>query len=399
MKWIKFIFPVLILLAAIGISFLIMQSSEKPAQGKRKIQPTAVEVIPLKKQDFQVVLQTQGTVKPRTESSLIPEVSGKIIYTSDHFQEGAFFEKGDELLRIDASNYDIAVTVTKSQLAEAQLALAEEQALAKQALRNWQRLGKTTQPTALVLHKPQLARAKAKVASAKALLKQAQLDLQRTRIKAPYAGRVMEKMADVGQYVSPGTELAKIFAVDIAEIRLPLSNQQLGFIDLPESYRGKKQPHTGLPEVILSSNFGNRQYQWPGRIVRTEGTFDTKSRRLFVVAQVDNPYGLKETNKPPLKIGQYVEAKIKGKILENVFIIPRAAVRENSQILLVDKNNQLLPRQIKPVWQDNQVIIIADGAEEGDLLCITPVASAAKGMPVSAIIKNHQHLPSNPEQH
>ena len=251
----------------------------------------------------------------------------------------------------------------------------------------------------MVFHKPQLARAKAKVASAKALLKQAQLDLQRTRIKAPYAGRVMEKMADVGQYVSPGTELAKIFAVDIAEIRLPLSNQQLGFIDLPESYRGKKQPHTGLPEVILSSNFGNRQYQWPGRIVRTERTFDTKSRRLFVVAQVDNPYGLKETNKPPLKIGQYVEAKIKGKILENVFIIPRAAVRENSQILLVDKNNQLLPRQIKPVWQDNQVIIIADGAEEGDLLCITPVASAAKGMPVSPIIKNHQHLPSNQEQH
>ena len=398
MKWKKFIFPILILLTALGISFLIMQSSEKPAQGNRYIQPTTVEVITLKKQDFQIVLQTQGTVKPRTESTLIPEVSGKIIYTSEHFQEGAFFEKGDELLRIDNSNYDIAVTVAKSQLAEAQLALAEEQALAKQALRNWQRLGKTTQPTALLLHKPQLARAKAKVASAKALLKQAQLDLKRTRIKAPYAGRVMEKLADIGQYVSPGTELAKIFAVDTAEIRLPLSNQQLGYIDLPESYRGKKQLQTDLPEVILSSNFGNRQYQWLGRIIRAEGTFDTKSRRLFVVAQVDNPYALKETNKPPLKIGQYVEAKIKGKIMENVFIIPRAAVRENSQILLVDEHKQLHPRQIKPVWQDNQVIIITGGVEEGDLLCITPVASAAKGMPVSPIFKDNQHESPNREQ-
>ncbi len=397
MKWMKFFFPILILLAASGVSLLIMQSSEKPAQGNRNIKPTTVEVILLKKRNFQIILKTQGTVKPRTESTLIPEVSGKIIHTSEHFQEGSFFEKGDELLSIDNSNYGIAVTVAKSQLAEAQLALAEEQALAKQALKNWQRLGKTTQPTALLLHKPQLARAKAKVASAKALLKQAQLDLKRTRIKAPYAGRVMKKMADIGQYVSPGTELAKIFAVDIAEIRLPLSNRQLGYIDLPESYRGKKQPQTTLPEVILSSNFGSRTYQWKGRVVRTEGTFDTKSRRLFVVAQVENPYALKETHKPPLKIGQYVEAKIKAKILKNIFVIPRTAVRENSQIMLVDKHKKLLAHQIKPIWQNDQVIIITDGVKEGDLLCITPVASTAKGMPVSPIIKKNQHQTPNRE--
>jgi RND family efflux transporter MFP subunit len=386
MKWKKVVLPLLILIAALAISLLIMQSTENPERRTRKTPATTVDVTQLNKQTYQVTIRTQGTVKPRTESTLIPEVSGRIIKTSKNFREGAFFEAGEELLQIEGSNYQIAVTVAEAQLAEAQLSFAEEKALADQALKNWHRLGKTTSPTALVLHKPQLARAKAGVASARALLKQAQLNLKRTRVIAPYAGRVLEQPVDIGQYVSPGTILAKIYAVDYAEIRLPLSNRQLEFVEIPESYRGESNSQNQSTEVTLTVNLGNQQHQWLGQIVRAEGTYDIKSRRLFVVAQVENPYGREQPQKPPLKVGQYVEAQIKGKTLKGVFVIPRSAVRENSQILLVDKHNKLQMRAIKAIWEDDQVLVINSGITEGELLCLTPVTFAAQGITVKPML-------------
>lgn len=403
MEWKKVLLPLLILLGALIISLLIMQSADIPERKIRKSPITTVDVTPLKKQKFQITIRTQGTVRPRTESTLIPEVSGRIIKTSKNFREGAFFEAGEELLQIEGSNYQIAVTVAEAQLAEAQLSFAEEKALANQALKNWQRLGKTTKPTALVLHKPQLARAKAGVASAKALLKQAQLNLKRTRVIAPYAGRVLEQPVDIGQYVSPGTVLAKIYAVDYAEIRLPLSNRQLEFVEIPESYRGESDSQNHSTEVTLTVNLGSQQHQWLGSIVRAEGTYDIKSRRLFVVAQVKNPYGRKQPQKPPLKVGQYVDAEIKGKALKDVFVIPRSTVRENSQILIVDKHNKLQMRSIKAIWEDDQFMVINTGIAEGELLCLTPVTFAAQGITVKPLLngkplfsqKTGKHKPSS----
>ena len=386
MKWKKLFWPLLVVLVALGGSFFIIQSAEKPELIERKNPVTTVDVKQLKKQVFQITIHTQGTVKPRTESTLIPEVAGRIIKTSAKFREGAFFEAGDELLRIDDSNYQIAVTVARAKLSEEQLAFAEENALAEQAIRNWQRLGKTTPPSDLVLHKPQLARAKAAVASAGALLKQAQLDLKRAQIVAPYAGRVLEQQVDIGQYVSPGTVLAKIYAVDYAEIRLPLSNRQLEFVDIPESYRGETHSPDQNTEVTLTVKLGNQKYQWIGHIVRAEGTYDVRSRRLFVVAQVDNPYGHQDPKKPPLKVGQYVEAQIRGRLLDKVFVIPRAAVRENSQILLVDKQNKIQTRRVKAIWEDDQTMIISEGIEEGELLCLTPITFAAQGITVKPLL-------------
>ena len=386
MKWIKILLPLLVLVCAVGLSLFILNSKEKPQKRVRKPPITRVDVVRLERTDYQVTVATQGTVKPRTESTLIPEVSGRIIKTSANFRTGSFFEAGEELLQIETSNYQIAVTVAQAQLAESKLTFAEEQALADQAAKNWQRLGNKSSPTDLVLRKPQLARAKAAVNSAMALLEQAQLDLKRTRVLAPYAGRILEKEVDVGQYVSPGTVMAKIYAVDYAEIRLPLSNRQLEFVDIPEAYRGEANAAKLMTDAILTVNLGNQQYQWLAQVVRAEGTYDLRSRRLFVVAQVDNPYGREDPDKPPLKVGQYVDAQIKGRVLENVFVIPRSAVRENAQILLVDKQKKLKTRQIKTIWEDDQVMIIRGDVAEGELLCLTPVTFAAEGLAVEPML-------------
>lgn len=370
---------------AIFISFILINTKSKPHYHQHAPVITSVEVIKLIKSDFQVWVDSQGTVSPRTESTLIPEISGRVIKISPSLREGAFFEAGQELLQIDPSNYSLAITVAQSQVAETKLTLAEEQAKAIQAEKNWQRLGQGQQPSDLVLRKPQLVGAKASLASAEALLKQAKLDHQRTRIKAPYAGRVLEQQVDVGQYVSPGTVLAKIYAVDYAEIRLPLSNEQLQFIDVPELYRGQDQQSLIRPEVTLIVNMGLQAHQWKGRIVRAEGSYDMRSGRLSLVAQVDNPYVKTTENKPPLKVGQFVEAKIKGKLLRQVFVIPRNAIRDSNQLMIVNEQSQLNSRQVDIIWRDAENAIIRTNLQEGEWLSITPVKYAVNGLSVHAL--------------
>ncbi len=385
MNRLKIILPIAVTLAALVASYGIIKSKPKPQRRAKTVVATNVEVIPLKRSDFQVWVNSQGSVTPRTESTLIPEVSGRIVEISPAFREGAFFEAGQLLLQIDPSNYRIAVTIAQSKVAEMKLVLAEEKAKAKQAEKNWLRLGEGGEPSELVLRKPQLAGAKAALASAEAQLEQARLDLQRTRISAPYAGRVLEQQVDVGQYVSPGTVLARVYAVDYAEIRLPLSDEQLQFVEIPELYRGQDPQSLIMPEVELSAVMGHRNYRWRGRIVRAEGAYDTRSRRLSLVAQVDDPYGRSEAGKPPLKVGQFVEARIKGKQLEQVFVIPRAALRDNSQVLIVDAQSRLDLRPVRPIWRDGDYAVISDGLKENEWLCVTPIQYAVNGLPVKAL--------------
>lgn len=385
MKRLKLILPVLVLITAIVISYGIIKSKSKP---KRKASPSTVitvEVVPVKKTDFQVWVNSQGTVTPRTESTLIPEVAGKIVSISPLFREGAFFEAGQELIQIDPSNYQIALTVAQSKVAEMQLVLAEEKAKAEQAQKNWRRLGQGGKPSDLVLRKPQLAGARAALASAQALLQQARLDLQRTQIKAPYAGRILEQQVDVGQYVTTGTILAKIYAVDYAEIRLPLSDEQLQYIEVPELYRGQNQQNLIMPEVRLSAMMGQHVYHWQGRIVRAEGAYDTRNRQLSLVAQVDNPYGKTEDDKPPLKVGQYVEARIKGKLLTQVFVVPRTALRDQNMLMVVDSKSRLNLRPADIIWRDTDHVVINAGLKEGEWLAVTPIQFASNAMPVHAL--------------
>lgn len=232
-----------------------------------------------------------------------------------------------------------------------------------------------------------MARSQSSVASASAQLQQAQLDLERTRISVPYAGRIREKQVDVGQYVSPGTELARVFAIDYVEIRLPLSNRQLEYVEVPEIYRGETPNQSSLgPGVTLKARSGRREYRWQGHIDRAEGSFDLSSRQLFVVAQVDNPYKKAADGKPPLKIGQFVEAEIAGRLLRNVIVIPRATIRRGSEVLVVDENNRIQPRGVEIIWSDAEQAVIGGGLEAGEIISLTPLAYAVRGVLIQAQI-------------
>ena len=331
-----------------------------------------VEIIVAEQSDYPVTIRSQGTVVPRTESTLIPEVSGQVVAASTNFRTGRFFAVGEVLLEIDPRNYENSVVVARA-------ALDEERARVDQALRDWEVLKLSETPNDLALRKPQLKSAQAAVAAAEARLEQANINLERTKIRAPYAGLVLEKQVDVGQFVSPGNVLAKIYAIDFVEIRLPLSNNQLAFLDLAESYRNdatSSAPHS-YPTVELIAQVGPQDHRWQGRIVRSEGAVDTRSQQIFVIAQVDDPYG--RHHGTPLKVGQFVEAHIEGRVLREVFVLPRRVLRRNNEIMVIDADNKVERKQVDVVWSDNNEIIVSQGLDDGDRVSLTPLPFAISG--------------------
>lgn len=389
-RTLQIILPIGIFAVSSLIIYWIVANKEVPQQRRFAPPSPQVTVRPLQAQDYQITLRSQGTVRARTESSLIPEVRGRIVSVSPNFQEGAFFEEGETLLVIDDRDYRTELTVAEAALAQAELALQQESARYDQARRDWDRLNPGVEATELTLREPQIRQARAAVASAKARVETAQLNLERTKVKAPFAGRILTKSVDVGQFVTTGNELARIYAVDYAEVRLPLTSSQTGYLNLPSIYRGSDPSIANGPKVTLVSSVGGDTYRWEGRIVRAEGAVDARTRQLFVVAQIEDPYGKSIPGRPPLKVGSFVQAEIEGVVLENVFTIPRKLYRENSYVLVVDVEKKLDRRQVGVVWENDEEIVVDSGVSQGELLCLTDVPYALEGWEVVANLESAQ---------
>lgn len=372
----SFFLPLLVLLAGIAIATTLIKTAPQTERKRPQTPPPTVEVMTLQPQAYQVRIPSSGTVAPVTSGSLIPEVSGRIIAVSDNFRNGGFFTAGEELLKIDPRDYQNAVTIARAELAQNRQLLAEEQARGRQAAADWQKLQLPGEPDPLVLRIPQQQTAKAQLAAAEARLKQAELDLERTSIRAPYAGRVLNKLVAYGQYVAAGTPLADIYASDSVEVRLPVSGEQLLLLDLPEQQQGDKGT-----EVEFIARIGTRQDHWRGQLVRSEGSIDTSSRQLFVVARIDDPYRPLD-GRVPLKIGQYLEAQILGRSLAKVFVVPRKAVRGERTVYLVDTEDHLRRRELELLWRDDQALIASGPLQAGERLSLTALPFAADGIRV-----------------
>ena len=382
MKGLSRIMPLAVLTLACLIAAVIFFN--KPV-AKRKLTHAkilTVETLTLKPQQFPVIVVTQGTVEARTTTTLISRVAGEVGHVSPAFRPGGFFEPGDTLLTIDDTDYKLDIKLAQAALAEARFNLQEEQAQSDQAADNWKLLRRTESPSDLVLRKPQLAQANAAVESARAQLQRVRLNLRRTRITTPYAGRILEQFVDIGQYVSPGSQLAIIYAIDYAEIRLPLMEKQRGMIDLPRLYRGESDQAYQGPVATIHANIGGKAYVWKGRVMRTEGSVDRATRQVYVIVQVDNPYGRRSDNRPPLEIGQFVTAEIQGRVMDDVFLVPRTAVQGSDTIMVVDEQSRIQRKKINVLWETQDTVIVKDGLSAGERLCTTYIPFVANNAKV-----------------
>ena len=396
-RLLRFLLPPLVLLGGIAIAASLIVTGPKAERQRPKTALPTVEVMTLQPQNYQVVVASRGTLMPRTSSTLVPEVSGRIVKVADNFRNGGFFAAGELLLQIDPRDYENAVIIARAELVQQQLRLAEEQAQSEQARHNWEKLQLDGEPTPLLLRAPQLKSAEASLAAAEARLRQAELELERTSIVAPYAGRILQKKVDLGQHISPGSQLAEIYASDAVEIRLPIGSEAQSFLHLPENYPDRRQPADAGAPVLFSSRVGEQQHQWQGRLIRTEGSVDIRSRQLFVIGQIDAPYQ-QQQGRPALKIGQFLEAQIFGKQLTDVFVLPRQAVRGSNTVQLIDADNRLQRRELEVIWRDDKQLIASGPLQAGDRVSLTTLPFAADGIKVQIAGETAEKKFKQPQQ-
>lgn len=359
--------PILILVGAALIVALLMLLKPKPKEVTPERPPTRIEVLSAQPETLRLKVRSQGTVLPKIESELAVEVGGRIIEMAPNFRAGGSFSEGDVLFRIDPADYEAAAAARAADVATAKLTLAQEEALAEQAAADWEALGEG-EPSDLTLRKPQLAQAKALIASAEAALKKAERDLERTEIKAPYDGLVLSKNVDLGQYVvaNPGSPAARIYSTGLAEIRLPLTQEDADHID---------SLTVGENTATLTSG----TQEWTGSFTRFEATIDPSSRLIYAVAQVEDPF------EQGMRRGLFVEAEIEGREYTDVYVIPRFALRGSSSVYVVTNEMTLVTREVDIVKTDVEQAIISGGLQPGEQVAASPIAFFVENMPVEII--------------
>lgn len=397
----KILLPALVLIAGGGVAYFVATSKPAVEREAPEIAPPLVTVIEARRADVPLDVASQGTVEPRTESTLVTQVGGRIVAVSPDYAEGSFVSRGQTLMRIDPDDYELALQQARAQVATAETRLELEEAEAEVARQEWRELGRG-EPTALAAREPQVREARAALESARATLAQTRLNLERTTVEAPFDGRIRSKQADVGQFVSPGTPLAVVFATDWAEVRLPVPKDQLAFLDF--DLARDRLDGTG-PEVRLSADIGGRPRTWIARVVRTGGVLDTRTRMLDVFARVDDPYGRRHASPSgksdegwmPLPMGLFVEAEIAGKVARNAIRAPRVALRPDGRLMVVDADDRLRFREVEVIRTEDDTVVVGSGIEEGDLLPVSPLETPVDGMRVRTTLADDPRLPDEPE--
>jgi RND family efflux transporter MFP subunit len=380
----KSVLPILVvLLGVVGATGLVrirpMVATHSTARPLPLVRAMAVQL-----QDVQLRVEAQGSITPRTESDLVAEVAGRITWVSPSLAAGGFFEKGELLARIDASDYQLAVERAEAALtrAESELALASVQLTRRRSLAERDVVSAAALDEAVSAERV----ATAAVRDARAFRSQARRDLERSRIVAPFAGRVREKRVDVGQFVGRGVAVGRIYAVDYAEVRLPIPDREAAFLDLPIDYRGEGGEGDG-PEVLLRARFAGREYTWTGTIVRTEGEIDPRTRMIQTVARIQDPYGRSaHLERPPLAVGMFVKAEISGRLLEDLVVLPRSALRGRDQVVIVDEENRLRLRRVQILRKERETVVIAAGLAPGERVCTSPLDTIDEGAEVKILV-------------
>jgi RND family efflux transporter MFP subunit len=380
----RVIIPLLFIgLGVMGIRYFINSKPAVETEEKTRLIPV-VRTLKAEKQNMRLTVSSQGTVGPRSVTNMLPEISGRVLYISPSLVLGGFFEENEVLLRIDPYDYQLAITQAESAIAQARLSLEQEKAEAIVSRQEWADLGKGEAASPLVLHQPQIAYAEAALESAKASLEQARRNLKKTEIKAPFTGRVRQKSVDIGQYVSPGASLAQLYSVDVAEVRIPLPDSDLAYVNIPLNYRGEDPGSKQGPDVVVTAEFAGKNYRWKGRIVRTEGEIDPASRMLYAIVQVEDPYARsRDRSKPPLAVGMFVNTEIQGKRVSDVVALPRSAVRDDDTVWIVNSESRLEFRQVNILKSETNRILIDSGLLDGEVICVSPLDAVIEGMQVT----------------
>jgi RND family efflux transporter MFP subunit len=383
-KLLKIIAPVLVLVVSIGVVQALSAAKPAPEKKEESQRLISLYVDEVTSDMVTISVQTQGEVRPKTEIDLIPQVSGRIVAISESFAEGAEFSPGQTLIKIDDTNYKLAVIRAEARVSEAEVAVQRELANAKIKQDHWLDKSNNGEPTPYALNIPQVKEAEAKLLAAQADLKEARLNVARTEINVPFLGRVREKSVGIGQYVSAGTHLGRVFSTDTVEIRLSLTDEQLQELNLPMGFMADA---FNAPVVQFTAQVGNREHSWNGRIVRIHASVDQQTRLIYAIAEVEDPYGFGADNGAPIAVGMFVHANIESVNSQSAMVLPRLALRNTDKVYVINAENRLEIRTVEVLSTSKDIVLVSTGVEVGDKVVTSTIPAAVDGMEVHAITR------------
>ena len=368
----------LIVIILIAVVYAIKQGKPDASKGTAEQESAiSVESMPVTTQDFQVAIDTFGTLLAAERHEIHSLISGQIVYLSPNFKNGALVKKGEPLVKLDTNDFELAVAQAQSELAQSELALAEENARAGQAKRDWNSRKNKGQAKEFTLRVPHVKAAKARVVQAKALVKQAKLNLERTVISAQFTGRLQATNAELGTVINQNILLAEGFSAQDGEIRLPISINDLPFVSgvlTPNRYRDMA--------IELSNPLTRPAETWQATLERVEAQIDQQSQQAFIVARINNAFLASENDqKNPLQLGQYLKAKLMGDMLEDAIVLPNNLIYQGSYVYLVERSDKSrLKRQaVTVLYRGETESVIASGLEVGQEVVTTALGQLTSG--------------------
>ena len=372
----RIILPALILGGALLLYGLLVGTQPELTHSKSQRQPTTIRATTVITQPHTLRVKAQGAARAITETSLIAQVPGEVIWVSPSLRAGGHFDRGDELLKVDARDLRV-------QQQKAQASLVRAQAELKYAASELNRLKalmakEMVSDSALAQAERAQTVASAATLNAEADLDQAERNLERATIVAPFSGRVKSEYTDLGQFLQPGKVVADIYNSDSMEVRIPLPDSQLAYLNSEIMQAGDfLSDESAL--VTLWARFGGARQEWQGRLVRTDGEIQAKSRMLNVIVSVEKTVN---KNGVALPAGLFLNALIEGNTLNDAVLLPRSAIRNNSRVLVVNDDQTLHFRDVEILRFEEDRAVITAGLSAGETVCVSPLQYVVEGMPV-----------------
>jgi RND family efflux transporter MFP subunit len=374
---------ILLILAFSGcMSLLLIWTGPETVPEDKISSAKIVQTIPLVPQTRSITVSAFGSVVPSRKVVIKPQVTGQVIWQSESITIGGHVKEGDELIRIDPNDYELALAEVQSSFEQARFEREVESGRQVIAKREWDEIQSDLDMEevnkSLVLREPHLRRAEALVEKARNDIEIAKLQRSRTIITAPFNAMVVEESVEVGQLLDPGSDICELVGTDEFWIQVTIPFSQLKWVHFPEDGRPGAEA-----QVILDTGNGETAV-WRGRVIRLLGDLDPLGRMARVVVSVTDPLDLSRSSGSqfPLLLGSYVEVKIDAGQLEDTLRIPRAALREGNQIWVVGDDHLLRILPATVLWPEKETVLISNNMERGDQLIVSDLQVALPGMQV-----------------
>ncbi|MBN1379149.1 MAG: efflux RND transporter periplasmic adaptor subunit [Gammaproteobacteria bacterium] len=372
----KFLLPAGILALALIIAFSLWFI--RPEAKKRPQEQIAliVDVIPIEKGDFPVIVQAMGEVAAFREVQLSAQVGGEIVATAEYFAPGGLVKADELLLQIDARDYELELARQQALFSQAQAAYEIEQGRQKNARRDLEVLNRDnpgkTKDTYLVLRGPQLKQAEAELQRARADLDKAKLNLERTQLRAPFNALIVERKVDLGTRVSSQQALATLVDTDEYWIKISVPVDKLPWLESGEN--------GSVARVQMSNGRGVRE----GYVARIIGRLEEGSRLAPLIVSIKDPLLLQSDNadpRKPLLLGDYVSVILSGRMLSGVYRVPHHFVR-NGNIVWTARDQKMAFVPITILHKDRDYVYFNAELQQNERVIISNIATPVDGMPI-----------------